>query len=75
LKEFARAYQEEPERLAGDKLKRRGRLESQLAQLQRAIDRLWADYESERVPVDIAGPSRCLTLPAHPNSARAPPFK
>jgi Recombinase len=29
---------------------------SQLGQLQRSIDRLWADYESERVPVDIAGP-------------------
>jgi site-specific DNA recombinase len=56
LKEFARTYQEERERLAGEKLRRRSQIESQLGQLQRSIDRRWADYESERVPVDIAGP-------------------
>jgi site-specific DNA recombinase len=56
LKEFARTYQEERERLAGEKLRRRSQIESQLGQLQRSIDRLWADYESERVPVDMAGP-------------------
>jgi site-specific DNA recombinase len=56
LKEFARTYQEERERLAGEKLRRRSQIESQLGQLQRSIDRLWADYESERVSVDIAGP-------------------
>jgi site-specific DNA recombinase len=27
-----------------------------LAQVQRGIDRLWADYEAERVSMDIAGP-------------------
>jgi len=64
LKEFARAYQEERERLSGEKLRRRGQIESQLGQLQRAIDRLWADYESERVPVDIAGP-RLKDMQAH----------
>ncbi len=56
LREFAQAYQEERQRLAGEKRRRRGQIESQLAQLGRAIDRLWADYECERVPVEIAGP-------------------
>jgi len=56
LREFAQAYQEERQRLAGENRRRHGQIESQLAQLARAIDRLWADYESERVPVDIAWP-------------------
>jgi site-specific DNA recombinase len=56
LKEFAKAYQEERERLASEKRRLRGKLEGQLAQLQRGIDRLWADYEAERLPMDIAGP-------------------
>ena len=56
LKEFAKAYQEERQQLASEKTRRRSQVESQLAQLERSIDRLWADYESERVPVEIAGP-------------------
>jgi site-specific DNA recombinase len=56
LKEFAKAYQEERERLANKKRRARGKLESRLAQIQRSIDRQWADYEAERVPVEIAGP-------------------
>jgi DNA invertase Pin-like site-specific DNA recombinase len=56
LKEFARAYQEERERLASDKRARRSKLESQLGQVRRSIDRLWADYEAERVSMELAGP-------------------
>lgn len=56
LKEYVRAYQEERERLANDKRARCGKLESQLGQARRSIDRLWADYEAERVSMDIAGP-------------------
>ena len=56
LKEFVAAYLEERQRLASDKTKRRSQTESQLAQVKRSIERLWADYENERVPVDIAGP-------------------
>ena len=44
------------QRLASEKLRRRGQIEVQIGQLQRSIDKLWADDESERVPVDIAGP-------------------
>ncbi len=56
LKEFAKSYQEERERLASEKRRVRGKLETQLGQIQRGIDRLWADYEAERVSMDIAGP-------------------
>ena len=56
LKEFVTAYLEERQRLASEKTKRRSQSESQLDQVKRSIDRLWADYESQRVPVDIAGP-------------------
>ena len=56
LKEFAKTYQEERQRLACEKTKRRSQTENQLAQLERSIDRLWADYENQRVPVEIAGP-------------------
>ena len=56
LKAFAQGYEDERRRLAKDKLRRRSEIASQLAQLQRSIDRLWGDYESERVPVAIAGP-------------------
>lgn len=56
LKEFAKTYQEERERLASDRTRRRSQIENQLTQLERSIDRLWADYETERVPVEIAGP-------------------
>lgn len=47
---------EERQRLASEKTKRRSQTENQLAQLERSIDRLWADYEKQRVPVEIAGP-------------------
>ena len=56
LKEFAKTYLEERQRLASEKTKRRSQTENQLAQLERSIDRLWSDYESQRVPVEIAGP-------------------
>ena len=56
LKEFVRTYQEERERLAADKVTRRGRLESKLAEVQRSLDRMWSDYETERVPVEVLGP-------------------
>ncbi len=56
LREFAKTYQEERQRLTTEKRRLRGKLEGQLAQLQRGIDRLWADYEAERVSMDIAGP-------------------
>lgn len=56
LSEFARAYQEERERLASDKRARRGKLEYQLGNVKRSIDRLWADYEAERISMEIAGP-------------------
>ncbi|MGD9657987.1 MAG: recombinase family protein [Methylocystis sp.] len=56
LKEFVRTYQEERERLAAEKIRRRGKLESRLAEVQRALDRMWSDYEAERVPVDVLGP-------------------
>lgn len=49
IKEFARTYQEERERLASEKRTRRSKLDSQLAKVQRGIDRLWADYEAERI--------------------------
>jgi hypothetical protein len=51
-----KTYQDERERLAIEKRRLRGKLEGQLAQAQRGIDRLWADYEAERVSMDIAGP-------------------
>ncbi|MFO1126750.1 MAG: hypothetical protein U1E25_16705 [Methylocystis sp.] len=56
LKEFVRTYQEERERLATEKVRRRGKLESELAEIQRSLDRIWSDYESERVPVEVLEP-------------------
>ena len=56
LKEFVAAYLEERQRLASEKASRRSQTENQLAQVKRAIDRLWSDYENELVPVDISGP-------------------
>jgi site-specific DNA recombinase len=56
LREFVRTYQEERERLAADKVRQRAKLESKLAEIQRSLDRMWSDYESERVPVDVLGP-------------------
>ena len=56
LKEYAEAYQEERERLAGDKRVRRAKLETQLGVIRRSTERLWADYEAERVTMDVAGP-------------------
>ena len=56
LKEFAKSYEEERKQLAGEKHRRRAQLERKLGQIQRATDRLWADYEAERVSMDIAGP-------------------
>jgi site-specific DNA recombinase len=56
LKEFVKTYQEERERLAAEKVKRHGRSESKLAEVQRSLDRMWSDYETERVPVEVLGP-------------------
>ncbi|HXY59897.1 MAG TPA: hypothetical protein VEH76_15125 [Methylocystis sp.] len=56
LREFVTTYQEERIRLADEKGKRRAKLESKLAEKQRLLDRLWSDYETERVPTEILGP-------------------
>ena len=56
LKAFAKSYEEERRKLASEKLRRRGRLERTLGQVQRAMDRLWAEYEAERISMDVAGP-------------------
>ncbi|QGM99542.1 recombinase family protein [Methylocystis parvus] len=56
LKEFVRTYQGERERLAAEKVRQRGKLENRLAEVQRSLDRMWSDYEAERVPVDVLGP-------------------
>lgn len=56
LKEFVRTYQEERERLAAEKVRQRCKLENRLAEVQRSLDRLWSDYETERVPVEVLGP-------------------
>ena len=42
--------------MAADKVRRRGKLESKLAEIQRSLDRMWSDYETERVPVEVLGP-------------------
>jgi site-specific DNA recombinase len=56
LKQFVEAYQQERQRLASKRIRRRShQIENELAQLQRSIDRLWDDQISERIPVDIAG--------------------
>lgn len=34
----------------------RGRLENQLAKIERSIERVWKDYEDERIDMEIAGP-------------------
>ena len=39
-----------------EKFKQRGRLESKLAEVQRSLDRMWSDYQRERVPTEILGP-------------------
>jgi site-specific DNA recombinase len=56
LREFAEAYQQERQRLASKRMKRRSQIENELAQLQRSIDRVWDDYLRERIPGDMAGP-------------------
>jgi len=56
LREFVKTYQEERERLATEKVRRRGKLESKLAEIQRSLDRMWSDYETERIPVEVLGP-------------------
>lgn len=56
LREFAEAYQEERQRLASKRIKRRSQVENELAQLQRSIDRVWDDYLRERISGDMAGP-------------------
>jgi len=56
LREFAEAYQEERQRLASKRIKRRSQIENDLAQLQRSIDRVWDDYLRERISGDMAGP-------------------
>ena len=56
LTEFVKTYQEERARLAAEKIRRRGKVERNLAEIQRSLDRMWSDYEAERVPVEILGP-------------------
>ncbi|MGH6851329.1 MAG: hypothetical protein ACREDD_12940 [Methylocella sp.] len=51
-----KTHQEERERLANEKCRLRGKFDGQLGQPQRGIDRLWADYEAERISMIIAGP-------------------
>lgn len=43
-------------RLESEKRHLLGKLEPQLGQVRREIDRLWPDDEAERVSMDIAGP-------------------
>ena len=38
------------------RIKRRSQIEAELAQLQRSVDRMWDDYISERIPVEVAEP-------------------
>lgn len=56
LSEFVKTYQIERIRLQSDKRKIRGRLENELAKVERSIERVWKDYEDERVDMEIAGP-------------------
>jgi site-specific DNA recombinase len=56
LREFAEVYQEERQRLASTRIKRRSQIENELGQLQRSIDRVWDDYLRERISGDVAGP-------------------
>ncbi len=56
LKEFAKTYQEERERLVADTRRARSGLEARLAKTTRLLDRAWADYEAERLPTEVIGP-------------------
>ena len=53
LREFVTTYQEERMRLAAEKVRKRAKLESKLAEVLRLLDRLWSDYVTERVPTEI----------------------
>lgn len=55
LKAFAESYQQERERLASDKRRRRGELESKLEKTKRQLDRAWSGCEAERLPTEIIG--------------------
>ena len=55
LKAFVESYQQERERLASDRRRRRGELESKLEKTTRQLDRAWSDYETERLPTEITG--------------------
>ncbi len=55
LKEFARTYQEERERLVADKRKSRTGLEAKLEKTKRLLERAWFDYEAERLPTELIG--------------------
>lgn len=55
LKEFAKAYQQERERLVADKRRARSRLEAKLDETKRLLDRAWSDYEAERLPTELIG--------------------
>ncbi len=52
-KEFVKTDQEGRERLTAEKVRRRGRLESKLAEVRRSLDRMCSDYEAECVPVEV----------------------
>ncbi len=56
LSEFVKTYQTERIRLQSDKRNIRSRLENELAKVGRSIERVWKDYEDERVDMEIAGP-------------------
>ena len=70
LREFASAYQAERERLAGEKNRRRGRLETRLGEIKRLLDRAWDDYVAERVPTEVIG-VRMKELSAEQKAAEA----
>ena len=56
LAEFVKTYQTERIRLQSSKRKMRVRVENELVKIERSIERIWKDYEDERVDMEIAGP-------------------
>ncbi|MEM7696723.1 MAG: recombinase family protein [Pseudomonadota bacterium] len=70
LREFADAYQTERQRLAGEKRRRRGRLQTRVGEIKRLLDRAWDDYAAERMPTDIIG-ARMKELSAEQKAVEA----
>ncbi len=56
LAEFVKTYQTECIRLQSSSRKIRIRIENELAKIERSIERIWKDYEEERVDMEVAGP-------------------